>query len=75
MGGGRFQRALDNALDASEEAEIPPVISASITPTSFTISDNGAGIKPSTIKAVLDYNVRVSAREAYVSPTRGAQGN
>src|SRR4029077_17160781 len=24
---------------------------------------------------ILDYSVRVSSREAYVSPTRGAQGN
>ena len=28
-----------------------------------------------TVKGVLDYNVRVSSREAYASPTRGAQGN
>ncbi len=28
-----------------------------------------------TIKGILDFSVRVSSREAYVSPTRGAQGN
>jgi hypothetical protein len=28
-----------------------------------------------TIASVLDYTIRVSSREAYVSPTRGAQGN
>ena len=28
-----------------------------------------------TIESVLDFAVRVSSREAYVSPTRGAQGN
>jgi DNA topoisomerase VI subunit B len=66
---------IDNALDACEEAEIPPVISVAVTPASFTILDNGAGIKPSTVKSILDYNIRVSSREAYVSPTRGAQGN
>jgi DNA topoisomerase VI subunit B len=66
---------MDNALDACEEAEIPPVISVAVTPASFTITDNGAGIKPSTIKSILDYSIRVSSREAYVSPTRGAQGN
>ena len=27
------------------------------------------------IDGVLDYSIRVSSREAYVSPTRGAQGN
>ena len=30
---------------------------------------------PETVKGLLDFNVRVSSREAYVSPTRGAQGN
>jgi Histidine kinase-, DNA gyrase B-, and HSP90-like ATPase len=66
---------LDNSIDAAEEAEISPVISIAVTPESFTISDNGAGIKTSTIKSILDYRIRVSSREAYVSPTRGAQGN
>jgi hypothetical protein len=33
------------------------------------------GIAPQTVADVLDYAVRVSSREAYVSPTRGAQGN
>ena len=42
---------------------------------SITIRDNGAGIETATIKSILDYTVRVSSREAYVSPTRGAQGN
>jgi hypothetical protein len=30
---------------------------------------------PKTIDDILDYTVRVSSREAYMSPTRGAQGN
>jgi hypothetical protein len=70
-----FKELMDNALDACEEADIPPSISVAVTPTSFTITDNGAGIEPSTVKSILDYNIRVSSREAYVSPTRGAQGN
>jgi hypothetical protein len=70
-----FKELMDNALDGCEEAEIPPAISVAITPASFTIMDNGVGIKPSTVKSILDYNIRVSSREAYVSPTRGAQGN
>jgi hypothetical protein len=70
-----FKELMDNALDACEEAEITPVISVAVTSTSFTISDSGAGIELSTIKSILDYNIRVSSREAYVSPTRGAQGN
>jgi DNA topoisomerase VI subunit B len=66
---------MDNALDACEEAEIAPVISIAVKPGSITIQDNGGGIATDTIKSILDYTVRVSSREAYVSPTRGAQGN
>jgi len=65
----------DNALDACEEAEIPPVISIAVKDYSITITDNGPGIAAKTIKGILDYSVRVSSREVYVSPTRGAQGN
>lgn len=39
------------------------------------MTDNGPGLPASTIKGVLDYTVRVSSREAYVAPDRGAQGN
>ena len=35
----------------------------------------GPGIPPETITGIIDYNVRVSSREAYISPTRGRQGN
>jgi hypothetical protein len=68
---------LDNALDAAEEAEIGPVISIDVDTRAGTIiiQDNAAGIATDTIKAILDYTIRVSSREAYVSPTRGAQGN
>jgi DNA topoisomerase VI subunit B len=65
----------DNALDAAEEAEIAPVVSIAVEGDWITIEDNGPGIPASTINGVLDYAVRVSSREAYVSPTRGAQGN
>jgi DNA topoisomerase VI subunit B len=43
--------------------------------TRITVIDNGRGIPAGTIERVLDYSVRVSSREAYASPTRGAQGN
>jgi hypothetical protein len=34
-----------------------------------------AALRPRPSRAFFDYTVRVSSREAYVSPTRGAQGN
>jgi DNA topoisomerase VI subunit B len=70
-----LKELLDNALDAAEEAEVAPVISITVGPGSITIQDNAGGIETDTIKSILDYTVRVSSREAYVSPTRGAQGN
>jgi DNA topoisomerase VI subunit B len=72
-----LKELMDNALDACEEAEVAPVISisANLDAGSITIQDNAAGIETDTIKSILDYTIRVSSREAYVSPTRGAQGN
>jgi DNA topoisomerase VI subunit B len=65
----------DNALDDAEEAGVPPRISVSVADRSIIVADNGSGIPAKTVKALLDFSVRVSSREAYVSPTRGAQGN
>jgi DNA topoisomerase VI subunit B len=72
-----LKELMDNALDACEEAEVAPVISIRVSPDSGTIiiQDNAGGIENDTIKSILDYTIRVSSREAYISPTRGAQGN
>ena len=70
-----LKEIVDNALDACEEAEIAPVISIAVKSETIVIQDNGPGIQTDTIKSILDYSIRVSSREAYVSPTRGAQGN
>ncbi|ACA58973.1 hypothetical protein [Candidatus Desulforudis audaxviator] len=37
--------------------------------------DNDPGIKPEVVRRILDFNVRVSDKAVYRSPTRGAQGN
>jgi DNA topoisomerase VI subunit B len=66
---------IDNSLDAAEEFEVAPEIEVIVEPDKITVQDNAGGIDQSTITSVLDYSVRVSSREAYVSPTRGAQGN
>ena len=70
-----LKELVDNALDAAEEAEIAPVVSIAVKRGSIVIEDNGPGIPAKTIESVLDYSIRVSSREAYASPTRGAQGN
>jgi hypothetical protein len=70
-----LKELVDNALDAAEEAEIAPVISIAVKGGSIIVKDNGPGIPAKTIDGILDYSIRVSSREAYCSPTRGAQGN
>jgi DNA topoisomerase VI subunit B len=66
---------LDNALDACEEAEVAPDITVIVEQDRIIVTDNANGIDAQTIASILDYTVRVSSREAYVSSTRGAQGN
>lgn len=70
-----LKELVDNTLDSTEEAGIAPEIAISVRtdPGSITITDNGPGIPAATVADVLDYSVRVSSREAYVSPTRGAR--
>jgi DNA topoisomerase VI subunit B len=70
-----IKELLDNSLDACEEAGLPPTIDVAVTADKIVVRDNGPGIPAETLKGVIDYSVRVSNREAYVSPTRGAQGN
>ena len=65
----------DNAIDAAEESGIAPTVRIEVTDRAIIIGDNGPGIPDETVVGILDFSVRVSSREAYVSPTRGAQGN
>jgi hypothetical protein len=65
----------DNALDACEEGGIAPEITVSVDEGAITVADNGSGIPPEIVDQILDFSIRVSSREAYVAPDRGAQGN
>jgi DNA topoisomerase VI subunit B len=70
-----LKELMDNALDACEEAGIAPEISITVRADRISIADNGPGLPSSVIDGVLDFSVRVSSREAYIAPDRGAQGN
>ena len=70
-----LKELLDNALDACEEADVAPSIKIVVNSSGIMIADNGPGMPVKTIDGILDYSVRVSSREAYVAPDRGAQGN
>ncbi len=66
---------IDNALDACEEQGVAPNITLTLDEAGITVADNGTGIPPDLVDQLLDFSIRVSSREAYVAPDRGAQGN
>jgi DNA topoisomerase VI subunit B len=70
-----LKELVDNALDACEDAGVPPAVSITADRDGIRVEDNGPGLPPEVVDGVLDFSVRVSSREAYVAPDRGAQGN
>lgn len=70
---------LDNSLDAAETAGPAPEITVSSAVDGdiqwITVTDNGPGLPAEVIDRVLDFNVLVSDKNAYRSPSRGQQGN
>lgn len=66
---------IDNALDICEEHDILPNITVTVRSGVLTVTDNGPGFPEGVIESLLDFTVRVSSRDLYVSPSRGAQGN
>lgn len=85
QGEGKFadvvtKELMDNALDACETSGVAPEITLAVEErfsggVAITVSDNAGGILPETVHGALDFNVLVSDKAAYRSPTRGAQGN
>jgi hypothetical protein len=66
---------IDNALDAAETIGVNPSVTITVEQDSISIQDNGGGIPESVIRDSLNFNVRVSDKNGYVSPSRGQQGN
>ena len=66
---------VDNALDACEATDILPEVTVTVAPDTITVQDNGPGLPADVIPSVLDFGAKVSSKDAYISPTRGAQGN
>jgi DNA topoisomerase VI subunit B len=67
----------DNAIDEAEERGCAPVVRIAVDTAAktLTVEDEGAGLKPEVIERLLDFSAKTSSRAAYVSPTRGQQGN
>ena len=70
-----LKELLDNALDACESAGIAPVIAVDLEDDALTVTDNGPGLPLAVLRQSLDYTIRVSDKNGYVSPSRGQQGN
>jgi hypothetical protein len=73
------KESADNATDECEAAGVVPELGIDWARDegiiTLSISDNGRGMTPDLIKSILDFNIRVSNKAIYRSPTRGAQGN
>jgi hypothetical protein len=75
-----LKEALDNSLDACEGAGVTPEITVTVTrgpedTVLLTVDDNGPGIAAADVASICDFTRSTSDKAAYVSPTRGAQGN
>ena len=70
-----LKELLDNALDACESANIAPAITIELHDDALVVADNGPGLPLATLEKSLDYTIRVSDKNGYVSPSRGQQGN
>src|SRR5579884_559305 len=57
-----------NAIDACEDVAIAPVVTVKVDKSGITVQDNGPGLPAETVTGILDFSVRVSSREHYVSP-------
>jgi hypothetical protein len=65
----------DNALDAAEKAGTAPMVEIVTADNSITVVDHGPGIAPAVVASLTDYAFKTSSNAAYVSPSRGQQGN
>jgi DNA topoisomerase VI subunit B len=70
-----IKELLDNALDDAETTSIVPHALVAVADDTITVEDRGSGVDPDTLVRIFDYDRQTSSREAYVEPTRGAQGN
>jgi DNA topoisomerase VI subunit B len=68
-----FKELIENAIDAAEEADLDPIVHIVVRGDILTFTSNGI-FDPDTVPDLADFSVRVSSREAYVSPSRGQQG-
>src|SRR5262245_26897697 len=66
---------IDNSIDACESKGIVPTVTIATDDRSILVADDGPGIPEQALKGACNFNVRVSDKSKYVSPSRGQQGN
>ncbi len=64
-----IKELIDNALDAAETIGVDPVITVTVEEDSISIRDNGPGIPEAVIRDSVNFDVRVSDKVGYVSPS------
>jgi len=64
-----LKELIDNGLDAAEKTGNTPEIKVEIGKDYFSVRDNGVGLPADVLRRSLDYNIRVSDKAHYVSPT------
>lgn len=67
---------VDNSLDACETWGILPEIKVDTDYENYvSVADNGPGLDENVIYKSLDYTIRISDKNYYISPSRGQLGN
>ena len=70
-----IKELIDNALDAAETIGTDPAVQVFIDDNTISVMDNGPGIPETVVMDSVNFDVRVSDKSGYVSPSRGQQGN
>jgi len=74
-----LKELVDNAIDAAEAASSNPEVAVEIdmgkASLIITVHDNGSGIESETVDKIKDFDIRVTDKLIYRSPSRGQQGN
>jgi len=74
-----LKELVDNAIDAAEAASSNPEVAVEIdmgkASLIITVNDNGSGIESETVDKIKDFDIRVTDKLIYRSPSRGQQGN
>ena len=73
-----LKELVDNGIDSAESQDLPEIyldVTINENVVRISVQDNGPGLKSKTIDRITDFDVRVTDKLNYRSPSRGQQGN